>query len=138
MMKKRIIALGIILMLVLVIVYCLHVQREYAPRRLANIPTRATWIGGLDGGTWFLIDKVVSNHAFRVKLYNDNDGELIVNSIFLLNNGCSLKEIDSIQLLNSIGGYDGREVLLNVSSAEVKRFLSAPIISTRLLLHYVS
>jgi hypothetical protein len=126
MIKKAIIALGTILILVLVIVYCLHVKRNYAPRKLANIPTPATWIGGADGGTWFLIDKVVSNDAFRIKLYNDNNGELITNSIFLLNNGCSLKEIDSIHLLNYIEGYDGREILLNVPSAGGKTCFLAP------------
>jgi hypothetical protein len=125
MMKKGLIALGIILMFALFIVYCLHVKRDYAPRRLDNIPTRATWIGGPDGGTWFLIDKVVSNRAFGIKLYNDNNGELITNSIFLLNNGCPLKEIDSIHLLKSIAGYDGREILLNVQSSGGKTCILA-------------
>lgn len=50
------------------------------PERPTDVPDKAFWIGGIDGGTWFLIQKVDSNNisAF-IKVYNDQTGELIVS-----------------------------------------------------------
>jgi hypothetical protein len=84
------------------------------PERLSNIPQKAKWCGGADGGNWYEVTKVLPNNIFMIKIYNEGSGEIEVDTIFTLNSDCTFKHIDSITLIKSINGYDGDKILLNM------------------------
>lgn len=82
------------------------------PARVNGIPEQAFWVGGVDGGNWFLVDKVHDhrNNAL-IKVYNDNDGSLIVSKRFMLI--CSADNQILIEdLQKQINGFDGEKILL--------------------------
>ena len=80
--------------------------------QLKNIPEKAFWVGGTDGGNWFLVEEV-HNHKNNatIKVYNDIDGSLIISKRFLL-----ICPIDNQQLIDNlqeqINGFDGEKILL--------------------------
>lgn len=86
------------------------------PDRLRNIPEEAKWIGGVDGGSWYHLSEVLSDTAFKIKIYNDGNGELEVDTIFILNSSCALKKVDTSTLMKSIDGFDGEKILLNIGN----------------------
>ena len=45
-----------------------------------------------------------------IKIYNEGNGELEMDTTFILNPDCSFKEIDSTTLVKSINGYDGEKI----------------------------
>ncbi|MBS1949273.1 MAG: hypothetical protein JST47_16055 [Bacteroidetes bacterium] len=115
-MKKRtIIILSAVLIILLLAVY-FYIGKPVVkpPERLANVPKQAEWVGGADGGSWYQVTKVVSKNTFRIKVYNEGNGELEIDTTFILNPDCSFKEIDSALLVKSIDGYDGEKVLLSL------------------------
>ena len=83
-----------------------------APDRLATIPDKAVWVGGADGGNWYELSKVVSNNTFKIKIYNDFSGDTIIDTTFVLNPDCLLKEIDSLTLIKNFNFFDGSKVEL--------------------------
>ncbi len=80
--------------------------------KVKGIPENAFWIGGADGGNWYLIDNVHDhrNNAI-IKVYNDNDGSLIVSKRFILicpsDNQTLIEE-----LKEEIAGFDGEKILI--------------------------
>jgi hypothetical protein len=83
-----------------------------APARVNGVPEQAFWVGGVGGGNWFLVDKVHDhkNNAV-IKVYNDNDGSLIVSKHFMLI--CPTDNQMLIEdLQKQINGFDGEKVLL--------------------------
>ena len=102
---------------ILIVAVVIYFMKDKTPRphqQFANIPLQAKWVGGVDGGCWYQILSVVSNNAFRIRIYNDNDGSLTTDTIFILNPECLIDKIDSLGLLKSIVGYDGKKILLNI------------------------
>ena len=87
--------------------------RVKAPDRLMNIPKDAKWVGGADGGHWYQIEEVISENTFKIKIYNDGDGELEVDTTFVLSSNCFLKKIDTSTLMMNIDGFDGEKIFLN-------------------------
>ena len=85
-----------------------------APERAKGVPSNATWIGGVDGGKWFVIEKVdkVTKTA-KIQIYNDNSGDLDINKIFKLQCDNS-DDIKWDNLLSQITCYDGRIVSLSL------------------------
>jgi hypothetical protein len=82
------------------------------PVRVKGIPEKAFWVGGADGGSWFLVEDVHSHRNNAViKVYNDNDGSLIASKRFLL--VCpSESQVLIEDLNNEINGFDGERILL--------------------------
>lgn len=84
--------------------------------RPKNIPEQAFWVGGTDGGNWYVVEHVHNhkNNAF-IKVYNDTDGSLIASKRFVL-----VCPIDNQQLIDNlqeqINGYDGEKILLRSSN----------------------
>lgn len=82
------------------------------PSQLQNIPEKAFWVGGTDGGNWFLVEEV-HNHKNNaiIKIFNDIDGSLIASKRFLL-----ICPADNQQLIDNleeqINGFDGEKILL--------------------------
>jgi hypothetical protein len=82
------------------------------PVRLQNIPEKAFWVGGTDGGNWFLVEDV-HNHSNNatIKVYNDIDGSLIASKRFMLI--CPVDNHQPIHdLQEQINGFDGKKILL--------------------------
>ncbi|MBN4051231.1 hypothetical protein JYU16_00290 [bacterium AH-315-M05] len=51
---------------------------SYQPERAEGIPDNAFWIGGVDGGRWYVISNVDKNTQMAdFKIYNDYTGDLI-------------------------------------------------------------
>lgn len=86
-----------------------------APKRPKNIPEQAFWVGGTDGGNWFVVEDVHihKSNAF-IKVFNDSDGSLIASKRFIL-----VCPIDNQQLIDNlqeqINGFDGEKILLKSS-----------------------
>lgn len=108
----------------LIITSCLHKKEETkSPLRVKGIPEKAFWIGGVDGGNWYLIDDIHDhrNSAF-IKVYNDNDGSLIISKRFHLI--CHLDNQMLIEnLQNQINGFDGGRIHLKSSSGKRSCYL---------------
>jgi hypothetical protein len=124
-MKKNLIVILVIFIAAFVIFYFLMSNRKITPlERQSNIPTQARWVGGADGGTWFEIIKALPDSSFRIKLYNDYSGEIIVDTIFVLSNECSSSKIDSTTLIKKIRSYDGENILLDLIENNKHCFLT--------------
>jgi hypothetical protein len=88
------------------------IDKKNEPARLKGIPENAFWIGGVDGGNWYLIDYIDDhrNNAF-IKVYNDNDGSLIISKSFMLI--CPSDNQTLIDdLKEQIQGFDGKKIFL--------------------------
>jgi len=94
-----------------------------SPERPKNVPDSAQWVGGVDGGNWYRIKKVLSANTFEINVYNESSGELEIDTTFILNTDCTFKSIDSITLAKSINGYDGEKILLLLPEKGKKCFL---------------
>lgn len=79
------------------------------PDKLQDIPSEAVWVGGVDGGAWYLCKKISSYKADCI-IYNDNNGEVWESGIFTTKSG-SLEEIDFLNS-KSYQGFNGDRLLL--------------------------
>jgi hypothetical protein len=100
-----------------------RLQEVKLPERPEKVPQNAHWVGGVDGGNWYSISKVLANDTFELKIYNDFSGALDADTMFILNPDCTIRKIDSITLLKSISGYDGEKIWLNFPGKDSKCFL---------------
>jgi hypothetical protein len=115
--------LGSFLMILCFLVGC---KGGSAPARLPNIPKNATWIGGSDGGSWLEIINTINDTAFNIRIYNDENGRLDIDTIFSLTPDCSVKKVDSTSLLNAIDGFDGEEIILSIKGNGGKKCALVP------------
>lgn len=113
-----IISVGVV-MIVVLLIFCKTTTNVQPPKKLENIPNQAVWRGGVDGGRWFLIDKVLSDTSVKMKIYNELTGELLIDSIFTLDENCINNRIDSQTLLSQISMYDGEKILLNTTKNDM-------------------
>jgi hypothetical protein len=90
----------------------------YTPQRVSGIPKEAFWVGGADGGKWYLIVSINKEvHATHLKIYHDYTGELEVNKQFTLH--CHTDSILTLQdLKNYIDGFDGNRVYLSITNQD--------------------
>jgi len=118
--KLILISLTIPLLFVFIIASCSHKKEEAkSPLRVKGIPEEAFWIGGVDGGNWYLIENIHDhrNSAF-IKVYNDNDGSLIISKKFYLI--CPLDNKTLIEnLKEQIEDFDGERI--NLKSFDGKK-----------------
>lgn len=123
MKKRRVLLLVSSVLVLFLLAYFIFFPRSASHHHLSNIPDQAKWVGGADGGCWVEVVGVVSNSAFRLRIYRDNDGGLESDTIFVLNQQCSVVQIDSAALLPAITGYDGRDVHLRMPTGKEGCFL---------------
>lgn len=100
----------------LLIFFSFHCGMESAtaPERPRNVSINAQWFGGVDGGKWYWITKVISDRSFKIRIYHDFTGEVVMDTVFILNPECSTKTIDSNTLLKNISDFDGEKIYLNL------------------------
>jgi len=85
------------------------------PQKAAGIPENAFWVGGSDGGQWYVVDsvnKVAKTAVF--KIYDDYSGRLVVNKRFQLNCSGSPAELNWDKLDTEILTWDGRRIILQL------------------------
>lgn len=81
-------------------------------RKVGQIPVDAAWAGGVDGGSWFKIKKVLGEHTFEMQVFNESTGEIEVDTVFRLNDDCVAKNIDSLFVIRNLDSYDGNRIFL--------------------------
>jgi hypothetical protein len=55
------------------------------PPRPSNVPAKAIWAGGLDGGDFILLAPATPAGTYSAKIYNDHSGDLEFNGKLRLN-----------------------------------------------------
>jgi len=82
------------------------------PKRLSAVPEKAFWIGGADGGNWYLIHEIHAhtNNAV-ISVYNE-DGSLIIKKRFIVICRLDRPIIWIEHLKQQINGFDGKKILL--------------------------
>ena len=84
------------------------------PERPRNVPETATWKGGVDGGFWF--DVVTVNgekKMYRFKIYNDYNGELVMDADFKKNNDCSVEYPMDKSIVEKIELFDFQNIIMS-------------------------
>lgn len=103
-----------ILIITIVFVSCIDSKDKIpAPARPIRVPEKAFWIGGADGGNWYLVEYVHphKNNAV-IKIYNDNNGDLITSKRFILICNTSESPIHIDNLQKQIMAFDGKKIYL--------------------------
>lgn len=123
--RKSIVVLLIVFSLLIIsfIYFAKKDKNTKALERPANVSRQAIWIGGVDGGHWYKIDKTLSPNIFKIKIFNDYNGDVIIDSTFTFNSDCKLKQMDLRKLIQSINGYDGEKILLNYKANDTNCYL---------------
>ncbi len=99
----------IVLILCIIITSCnVSNQKVLTPEKLKNIPKKAFWVGGVDGGNWYCVEYINPNkNSANISIYNDQSGELIVSKKFILvcksQNQTFIKNLE--RQINSFDGY---------------------------------
>ncbi len=83
------------------------------PKKANGIPDKAFWVGGKDGGQWYLIDSInKSAQTINCKIFNDYSGNLIIDSKFYFHCNSNKTFINWDKLKNEINFYDGQKIAL--------------------------
>ena len=81
------------------------------PDKVQGIPNNAFWVGGKDGGQWYVVDSIdKSAQTIYCEIYNDSSGEIIASRKFKLH--CHATEINWENLPAEFNSYDGEYLLL--------------------------
>lgn len=81
------------------------------PKRIGEVPNTAEWIGGCDGGNWFNITEIKPNsNKYKVGIYYDYNGKLIVEKYFYIESTCVKKYLSKEDLFSVILYYDFFEI----------------------------
>ncbi len=87
-----------------------------------NVPDSSFWVGGVDGGNWYYL-KYINNHRnmARIAVYNDQNGDLITDTKFML--VCESARYTFISdLKKQISSFDGDKIYF-VQSDSVNCYL---------------
>jgi hypothetical protein len=111
------------LIIILIISSCSNKNNTEKPARVNSIPEKAFWVGGRDGGNWYLVDYI---HPHRnnadIKVYNDDDGSLIISKRFILT--CPTDNQVLIgNLTEQINAFDGKIIYLKSAAGKKGCFL---------------
>lgn len=81
---------------------------------VSNIPKEAFWVGGDDGGNWYLIGNIdEKENTIQFKIYNDYTGDLIVDKAFKLH--CENDtEIKWNNIKEQINFFNGKIICLTI------------------------
>src|SRR6218665_245133 len=95
----------VLVMGILVFWYSVRVPNKNEADRLSNIPKTAVWKGGIDEGFWLdVIGVNAKKKTYRIRIYNDYKGELVMDADFPLTKTVlefvSYFEFDKIVLAN--------------------------------------
>lgn len=104
-MKKK-----LILLFFVIFISCKY-SESVIPIKPQKIPKIAFWVGGSDGGNWYVVKNINSHrNSALISIYNEN-GDLIISKKFFVM--CS--EHNQTLLTNlekQINAFDGNKILL--------------------------
>lgn len=109
----KIVLLGIILLFALVIAiwYKIRIPDESRPNKLLNIPKNAIWKGAEDEGFWFEIISINSTQkTYRIKIYNDYNGELVVDADFIKQDSCKSELPLNKEIIKQIAYFEFNKI----------------------------
>ena len=88
------------------------------PARIQGIPDSAFWVGGVDGGNWYLVKNIDANkNSAYINLYHDFTGELLLSKIFTLK--CPVDNQVSIDdLQTQIVAFDGEKIIIRAGNGK--------------------
>lgn len=98
-------------------------QEEITPVKAKGIPEKAFWVGGLDGGNWYLVDFIHPHkNGAQIRVYNDHDGSLIISKRFSL--ACPVDNLIWIENLEEqINSFDGEKIYLKPTNGKMSCYL---------------
>lgn len=77
------------------------------PEKFGQIPPSARWIGGCDGGFWYhILDVDAVQKKYRIGIYYDHNGKLIVEDNFYISDDCGKIYQNKDDLYMAIIDYD--------------------------------
>jgi len=86
--------------------YSCNSKKPSPPEKHPNIPAKAFWRGGIDGGDWFECKKMTLKVGLHCNIYHDFTGQKIVEADFIPS-----KKIKSI-VIEDIKSFDGKDMYL--------------------------
>jgi hypothetical protein len=92
-------------------------KNQFEKIKPKNVPDSSFWVGGVDGGNWYDV-KYVHNHRnmARIAVYNDQNGELITDTKFIL--VCDSARYTFISdLKKQISSFDGEKIYFTKSDS---------------------
>ena len=99
--------LGVLLLLGIGFYFLIMSDYNLKPKRLDSIPESTTWIGGVDEGFWFEIIEIDSKErVYRFKIYNDYNGELVLDAKFIKDSACDNEYPLNKSVLNKISHFE--------------------------------
>lgn len=89
---------------------------SHEPQKVKGIPLNAFWVGGTDGGNWFVTEKTdTTTKSIHFKIYHDFTGELLIDKNFILN--CMTDTpIDWCSIKTLVSSFDGKKIYLQISN----------------------
>lgn len=121
----KIVLLGLTLLAIIVIViwFKIRVPNESTPNKLSNIPKEAIWKGAEDEGFWFEIISINSTQrTYRIKIYNDYNGELVVDADFKKQDSCKSELPLSKEIIKQIAYFEFDKIeMKNDCSLKIKK-----------------
>lgn len=92
----------------------------HAPERVGKISKDAFWVGGIDGGQWYLVDSInKADKTIHFKIFNDYNGDLVVDKIFKLHCDNNL-EVKWDNIHGQINAFDGQRIILTTIDIDGK------------------
>ena len=97
-----------------------NIDRDYQPERVEGIPKDAFWVGGPDGGQWYIIENINKEMGTaNFKIFNDHSGTLEISRNFKLK--CDSEVVIAWDNLEKkIDAFDGQSIILNILNKEGK------------------
>lgn len=132
MIRKVLLSVGIISLLIVLVAWwiiksspdnnCLDSDHV----RMEGVPSTAFWKGSCQEGHWFNIQNFNSAYnSYRIAVYNDWNGELVIDADFVLEDSCN-KINSKKDLMSLILGYEpDSKILLKTSPCDLHAKLPA-------------
>lgn len=80
--------------------------------RPKNVPQKAIWVGGSDGGVW--IESISKRDStFMLKVFSQN-GALLEDAFFTMNEECKDVILNQDELAKKFSAFDGNDIILNL------------------------
>lgn len=60
------------------------------PARPARVPDKAVWAGGVDGGSFILLESTPKADRYAARIYDDRSGEVIFDGVLSVDQGTAV------------------------------------------------
>jgi hypothetical protein len=88
------------------------------PGRIQGIPDSAFWVGGSDGGNWYLVKNIDANkNSAYISIYHDFTGDLLLSKKFTLNCPVDI-QVSIDDLKTQIIAFDGEKIIISAGNGK--------------------